>query len=168
MLVRLHSSRCSLKRDGSQLRFEFLWWEVSAVIDRGASGLSTELFSHLTLSCWYRSITWGGYIEFKTKRTRNANFYGTFNRGRRASFNSTVPYKLKRTLILLYSLHSCFSLCRLLCHCALCALSLSQLFVILLSPVLYTFSIFRPPSSPPPFPFALLPSWQWSFILKRK
>lgn len=129
VLVRLHLSRCSLKRDGSRLWFEFLWWEVWAVIDRGASGFSTELFCHLTLPCWYRSITWGGYIEFKTIRTRNANFYGTFNGGRRASFNSTVPYKLKRTLILLYCLHSCFCLCRLLCHCALCALSLSQLFL---------------------------------------
>lgn len=100
---------------------------------------STELFRHLTLPCWLwskktkkqKTKTWGGYIEFKTKRNKKncQLLWNLTNGGQKASFHSTVPYKLKRTLILswltlFYCLHSCFRLCRLLCHCALCALFL--------------------------------------------
>lgn len=62
----------------------------------------------------------GGYIEFKTNKKetqKEGQLLWNLNGVREASFYSTVPYKLMRSLMF-YCLHSCFCLCRLLCHCA--------------------------------------------------
>lgn len=66
--------------------------------------------------------------EERKKKTNKANFCG-IKEDKTASSNSTVPYKLTRTLILFYCLHSCFRLCRLVVP--LCPVRLFFLFCLL-------------------------------------
>ena len=129
--VRLQEARGT---DG-RLQCELLWWSLDTV---GGDGAPSTAPQHC-LATWLCLVASGAKREedvssWKQKRKNNHLLWNLTNGGRKSSFYSTIPYKLKRTLIsswltLFYCLHSCFCLCRLLCHCALCALSFSLSFL---------------------------------------